>query len=88
MYTALMLKNAPGPHHTPASLQAAHTMVTRFMAAFKEELAPLMPSGGCTVKLHKLAHHVIQSIEQLGALVHQSANDFEANFKATKHEWG
>ena len=87
MHAALLRKNSPGQLHTSETLAVAAVKVQEFLSAFKRVLVPHMKSEGATVKLHKLAHHAIGVIEQLGALVHQSANEFEADFKATKRTW-
>jgi len=64
------------PDVTEATLEIVRKTTCDFVDALKDSIAPVMGSGGDTMKLHRLAH-VPQQLRQKGHLKHYSSNHFE-----------
>ena len=68
---------------TRRDLEAMDKALSDFHVLFKRMIAPLMPSGGHTIKYHRLSH-VTSSIRMLGHLRESNAQFFEASNRHDK----
>ncbi len=68
---------------TDADLRAIDVAINDFHNQFKCLIAPLMPSGGHTIKYHRLSH-VTSSIRYFGHLRETNAQFYEASNRHDK----
>jgi len=72
----LVQRKGCSPKVTEQDLAEIDLALLHFHELFSEHLAPLMPSGGNTIKYHKLSH-ITDNMRRFGPLKHISTQTFE-----------